>query len=92
MKVLDRLLRKYSNLVHFSKGNAIDPAQVRAADKEVRDSVFLKIDNCIKLLKSMEKVKCENYTARPKANLYNMDEMTTENSNTAKKSLDPKLL
>ena len=91
MKALDRLLNKYSDLVNLLNGNTIDPARVRAADEEVRYSVFFKIDSYVKLLKSMEKVKLESYVNIPKETIHNMNEIATETSKHHQKTLHRKL-
>ena len=54
--VLDGILCNNNKLLKLISGNAIDPARVRQADANIRASVFVKIDNYIKLLNSMFKV------------------------------------
>ena len=80
MMVLDRILKNNKDLVNLLKGNAIDPAQVQQADINVRDAVFTKIGNYIRLLYKTEKLPWETFGQISKENIYNMDEMATETS------------
>ena len=63
----------------------IDLAQVRHADEDIRDLVYRKMANYIKLLYKMKKVPWEGFTQVPKENIYNMNEMATKTSKHRKK-------
>ena len=77
MTVLDNLLKKNSTILGLISGNTIDPARVRQADENVRDTEFIKLENYISLLFAMNKVPWCIYAEIPKENLYNIDEVAT---------------
>ena len=77
VKLPNGILRNNKILLKLILGNAIDPARVRQANKNVRDSVFVKMDNYIKLLYSMGKVPLSSFDNIPKENIYNMDQLAT---------------
>ena len=85
MMVLDRLIKKYKELVNLLKCNAIGPAWVRQADEDVKDVVFIKIENYIRLLQTTGKVPWKTFGQVPKENIYNIDKVATHTSKYCKK-------
>ena len=80
VRVLNDILNRNKLLLKLINGNAIDPARVRQADENVRDSVFIKMDNYIKLLYSMGKVPWKSFDEVPPQYIYNMDELATDST------------
>ena len=80
IRVLNCILNMNKSLLKLINGNAIDPARVRKANKNIRNSVFIKKDNYIKLLHSMEKVPWRSFDEVPQQNIYNMDEIAIDSS------------
>ena len=75
--VLDLMMKKHSEFVQLIHGNAVDPARIRQATSEVRDSEFYKIEAYIEMLYKMGKIPWRTYKDIPKQNLYNADKVTT---------------
>ena len=51
--VVERMLKNHSEVIRLVHGNSIDPARIRQADVEVRDTQFYKIESFIGLLYKM---------------------------------------
>ena len=66
--------------------------RVRQADKEVLKTLFVKLDNMIRLLYSQGKVPWSSYAYVPVTSIYNMDEVATNCHNHQKKTIALKLL
>ena len=90
--VVHRLLKNNAELLKLCKGNSIDPARVRQADEEVLKTLFVKLDNMIRLLHSQGKVPWSSYADVPAASIYNMDEVATNCHNHRKKTIALKSL
>ena len=75
--VLDCMMKKHSEFVQLIHGNTVDPARIRQATSEVRDSEFYKIEAYIEILYKMGKIPWRTYKDIPKRNLYNTDKVAT---------------
>ena len=76
-KVVSNLLKENSKLLTLLKGNSIEPARVRQADEDVRDALFIKLNNYIGLLNKMGYCDWKSWTDVPPDNISNMDELST---------------
>ena len=83
--VITRLIKKHSNLLNLLKGNAIDPARVRQATEDVRNAMYTKLDNYIKILHAEGKVRWKCFEDIPPLNMSNMDEVATNTHDHRKK-------
>ena len=90
--VVRRLLKKNEQLLNLCKGNLIDPARVRQADEDVMQSLFVKLDNMVKLLHTQGKVLWKSFADVPAASIYNMDEVATNCHHHRKKMIATKTL
>ena len=85
--VVERMMKVNSDVIKLVHGNAIDPARMRQADEEVRDTQFYKIDSYVALLYRMGKIPWKTYREIPKRNLYNADECTTNTHDHRRKTI-----
>ena len=75
--VVSRLIKANKDLLGLVKGNSIDPKRVRQATKDVRNALFVKLDNYVKMLHSQGKVPWESAHDVPPEDWNNMDEIAT---------------
>ena len=75
--VIRRIIKSRKDLLTLMKGNSIDPKRARQAKVDVRDALFVKIDNFIKMLHSQGKVPWKSFADVPAHCINNMDEIAT---------------
>ena len=75
-----------SDLLCLVRGNSIDPKRVRQADTEVRNSMFVKIENYFKFLHTQGKIPWESFVDMPAKNMSNMDKLAVNAYDHRKKS------
>ena len=75
--VVSRLIKENSDLLKLTKGNSIDPKRVRQADADVRNALFVKLDNFVRLLHSQGKVPWKSFAEVPGDCMANMDKIAT---------------
>ena len=63
--VLDLMMKKHSEFVQLIHGNAVDPARIRQATSEVRDSEFYKIEAYIEICTKWVKYHGEHTKTYP---------------------------
>ena len=57
------------------RGNSIDPKRVRQANTDVRNAMFVRLENFVKLLHSQGKIEWSSFKDIPATNISNMDEL-----------------
>ena len=77
MGVITRLIQKHGNLLNLPKGNAIDPACVSQATKDVHDAMYTKLDNYIKILHAEGRVPWKFFEDILPLNMSNTDKVAT---------------
>ena len=75
--VVNRLIAKNNDLLDLFSGNSIDASRVRQANVDVRDAMFVKLDNYIKFLYAAGKVTWKCWAEVPPWAMSNMDEVAT---------------
>ena len=88
MKTVDGLLKRLDQLKStVSTSSSIDPARATQANKDVRDSMFTKLENYIVLLHELGIFKVKSYSEIKSFQIYNMDECAIDTTKTNKKIL-----
>ena len=75
--VVNRLISRNKELLGMFSGNALDPARVRQAHVDVKDALFVKLDNYIKFLYESGKVPWKSWSEVPPDAMNNMDKVAT---------------
>ena len=75
--VVRRLVAENSTLLNLLKGNALDPARVRQATEDVRNAMFVRLDNYVKILHDSGKVPWKSWDEVSCRDMSNMDEVAT---------------
>ena len=83
--VVKRIIANNSNLLRLVRGNSIDTKRVRQADKDVRNAMFVKLDNYIKILHMQGKVPWKSWSKVPPECMSNMDELAMNTHGHCKK-------
>ena len=89
--VVSRIIKANSDLLKLTRGNSIDPKRVRQADTDVRDALFVKLENFIKFLYQQGKIPWKSFSEIPPEYIYNMDEVATNTHDHRKKVIACKL-
>ena len=89
MGVVKRFIANNSNLLRLIRGNSIDTKRVRQADKDVRNAIFVKLDNYIQILFIQGKVPWRCWAEVPAENMSNMDELAVNAHGYRKKIIAP---
>ena len=87
--VIIRIIARNSDLLRLIRGNSIDPKQVWQADQDVRNAMFVKLDNMIKLLHKQGKILWSCLADVPADCLSNMDELAVNAHDHRKKVIAP---
>ena len=87
--VVIRIISRNSELLRLVRGNSIDPKRVRQADQDVRNAMFVKLDNMIKLLHNQGKVPWSSLAEVPGDCLSNMDKLAVNAHSHRKKVIAP---
>ena len=87
--VVKRIIANNSNLLRLVRGNSIDTKRVRQADKDVRNAMFVKLDNYIKILYLQGKVPWKSWSEVPPECMSNMDELAVNAHGYRKKIIAP---
>ena len=87
--VIIRIIARNSDLLRLIRGNSIDPKRVRQADRDVRNAMFVKLDNMIKLLHKQGKILWLCLADVPADCLSNMDELAVNAHDHRKKVIAP---
>ena len=64
-----------SDLLRLVRGNSIDPKRVCQADPDVRNSMFVKLENYIKFLHAQGKIPWASFVDAPAKKMSNMDKL-----------------
>ena len=75
--VVTRLILRNKDLLGLFSGNALDPARVRQENVDVKDAMFVRLDNYIKYLHACGKVPWKCWAEVPSDDMSNMDEVAT---------------
>ena len=89
--VVSRIIKANSDLLKLTMGNSINPKRVRQADTDVRNALFVKLENFIKLLHSQGKIPWKTFADIPPEYIYNMDEVATNTHDHRKRVIACKL-
>ena len=75
--VVRRIIVPHKDLLALVKGNSIDPQRVRQETKDIRDSLFVRVDSYIKHLHSQGKVPWKSSVEVPPDWWNNMNKIAT---------------
>ena len=89
--VVSRILKTNDELLCLMKGNSIDPKRFRQADVDVRNALFVKLENFIKLLYNQGKIPWKSVSEIPLHCMSNMDKIATNAHDHRKKVIADKL-
>ena len=87
--VVKRIIAHNSHLLRLVRGNSIDTKRVRQADKDVRNAMFVKLDNYIQILHMQGKVPWKSWSKVPSKCMSNMDELAVNAHGHRKKIIAP---